>query len=101
VPELWTLGVMPLFITNSSRRLFVVLFFVFETLLISSAVALMRLDLHHEQIWGDAAAITFWFSFVGLFVVSFLLRRVARHLSMIGWFTLFLGFFSMILLPVT
>ena len=65
----------------------------------ASVVILTRIDFRETLAWGEAAGITFWFSFVGLFVTCFLLRRTARHLAIIGWVTLFAGFCFASLLP--
>jgi hypothetical protein len=87
------LGIMATPITNRHRGLFRVLFFIFEALwLVSNAILLTVRP--HPWFWDDSeasrtlAAITFMFSFVGLFVVCFLLRQTDPRLANIGWVTL-------------
>ena len=87
-------------VTNRHRGLVSVLFFIFEALFVASVVTLTRIDVCEMAVWSEAAGVTFWFSFVGLFVVSFLLRQAARHLAVIGWITLFIGFWFAAFLPV-
>jgi hypothetical protein len=86
--------------TDSHRALLYVLFCLFETLLIASVVLIaFFLDSHRDSLVNEAAGITFWFSFVGLFTTCFFLRRVARRLAVIGWLTLFIGFWGLALVP--
>ncbi len=69
-----------------------VLFFIFEALFVASVVVQTRMDFQARLALSDAAGISFGFSFVGLFVVSYLMRRSSRYLTIIGWVTLFAGF---------
>ena len=98
--QLFSIGVMATSITNRHRGLLSVLFFIFEALFVASVVTFTRIDIREAAVWSEAAGVTFWFSFVGLLIVSFLLRRAARHLAVIGWITLFVGFWFAALLPV-
>jgi hypothetical protein len=86
-------------ITNRHRGLLSVLFFIFEALFVASVVILTRIDIREMTVWTEADGVAFWFSFVGLLVVSFLLRRTARHLAVIGWITLVVGFLFAAFLP--
>jgi hypothetical protein len=85
---------------DSHRELFYVLFWLFEALLIASALLLLLIDPRRGLPVSDAAGLTFWFAFAGLFTISFLFRRVARRLAIIGWWTLFIGFWSPMALPI-
>ncbi len=87
-------------ITDSHRPLLYVLFCLFEMLLIASVVVLACTDPRRGLPVTDAAGLTFWFAFVGLFVVCFILRRSVRRLAVIGWLTLFVGFWFLALMPV-
>ena|SRR5437879_6260083 len=86
--------------TDSHRTLLYVLFFLFETLLVASVVVLFCTDPRRRSGVDDAAGLTFWFAFVGLFIVCFILRRACRRLTVIGWLSLFAGFWSLALFPV-
>lgn len=87
-------------ITESHRTLLYVLFCLFESLLVASVLVLaFTEDRHRVSPWSDAAGLTFWFSFVGLFTVCFILRRAVRRLAVIGWLTLFAGFWFLALMP--
>ena len=88
--QLSTLGVMRTLFTDRHRDLFLVLFWIFEVLFVASSVTLICKDwrFQHQAFWFVVANITFIFSFVGLLVASFLLRRSARYLANIGWLTL-------------
>ncbi len=97
---IWTLGIMSTSIADSHRGLLHVLFCLFETLLITSVVVLFCTDPRRGSGIDDAAGLTFWFAFIGLFTVSFILRRVARRLAVLGWLSLFGGFWSLAMLPV-
>jgi hypothetical protein len=84
---------------TSHRSLLSVLFYVFETLFAASAGAMFFVDWREGGAWEEAVGAAYLFSFVGLFVVSFRLRRVSRRLANVGWLTLFIGFWSMVLVP--
>lgn len=79
-------------VANLHRGWLGVLFFIFEVLFVTSVVILTRIDFQERLALSDAAGISFWFSFVGLFIVSYLMRRSSRYLTIIGWVTLFAGF---------
>jgi len=87
-------------VTDSHRTLLYVLFALFEVLFVASVIVLACIDPRRGLPVSDAAGLTFWFTFVGLFIVSFILRRVARKLAVIGWLTLFGGFWGLALMPV-
>jgi len=91
-------------ITNRHKDLFRVLFFIFEALwLVSNAILLTVRP--HPWFWDESeasrtlAAITFMFSFVGLFVVCLLVRQTYPRLANIGWMTLLVIFFMSLFMP--
>lgn len=92
-------AVMQNLLTNSFRHLLIILFFVFETLFVASVIGAFctksSADLSISLVFGFA----FWFSLLGQLVVCFLLRRRARPLAIVGWITLFAGFWSLVLFP--
>ena len=69
-----------------------VLFFSFELLLVVSFAMIFVIDPRGSPVWSDAAGFTYWYAFVGLLIVSLMLRRSARHLANIAWLTLFFSF---------
>lgn len=86
--------------TESHRHLLLILFWVFESLLTGAVVTLFCvMDPHRISPLEEAAGLTFWFAFVGLFIVSFVLRNVCRRLANLGWISLFVGFWSLALFP--
>ena len=87
-------------IAASHRALVYVLFYLFEMLLIASVVVLIATDPRAGLAITYTAGTTFWFAFVGLFTLSLILRKAARRLAVIGWVTLFIGFWSTVLFPV-
>jgi hypothetical protein len=93
------LDIMRTTFAGSRRALLYVLFWLFETLLIASAVVLALTDSRRDSSVSDAAGLTFWFAFVGLFTVSYSLRHVARRLAIIGWLSLFVTFWGVVALP--
>lgn len=78
---------------RKSDRVARLLFYVFEASFVGSVIALdMVLHRSRRPEEGAAAiamAATFWASAIGLLVVCFLLRRRARPLAVLGWWTLF------------
>src|SRR3954466_15779498 len=68
---------------DSHRSLLWVLWFLFESLLIAAVVTAFWMDNHRRSSLDDAAGLTFWFALIGLFTVSFILRRVCRYLAII------------------
>jgi hypothetical protein len=82
-----------------NRALLFVLFWLFELLLCTSVVVLRFTDPRKIMPSSDTAGVTFWFAFLGLFVVTFILRKTADKLAVIGWLSLFVGFWSLALLP--
>jgi hypothetical protein len=99
--QIWVLGVMKKITAESYRHLLIVLFFLFEALLVPSCIALCIIDAHKNRLMGGAFGIIYFFSFVGQLIVCFLLRRIARPFAIVGWFTLFAAFWIPCLLPVT
>ena len=91
------LDIMRTSTTDSHRALLYVLFGLFETLLIAFVILLACIDPRRGLPASDAAGLTFWLAFVGLFTVCFILRRAARRLAVIGWLTLFAGFWYLAL----
>ena len=86
--------------TESRRQLLYVLFWLFESLLVVTVVIGLSIDRRKSPDLAEAAGLTFWFVFLGLFTVSFVLRRACRRLAILGWVSLFAGFWSLALLPV-
>jgi len=76
-----------------------VLFSLFEALLVTSVVALYCTDPRGNPVLDDAAGLTFWFAFFGLLTVTFILRKTARRLAVVGWLSLFGGFWSLAMHP--
>jgi FtsH-binding integral membrane protein len=74
---------------ESYRHMLVVLFWLFETMLVASVVTLLCFDRRWNPQISSAGAVIWIFSFVGQLIVCFLLRRIARPLAIVGWFTLF------------
>jgi hypothetical protein len=91
---------MRAFLTDSYRGSLHVLFYLFEALLIASIIVLACVDPRGNLPASDAAGVAFLVSFVGLFAVCFFLRRNAHRLAIIGWLTLFVGFWYLIFTPV-
>lgn len=84
---------------NSHRHLWIVLFWLFEALLVATVGAWICLDPRRHPVIDTATGITFLYSFVGLFIACFLLRRIARDLALTGWITLVAAFFVPLLFP--
>jgi len=72
---------------------------MFEALLLVSAVMLWSVDARRMSGLDEAAGITFWFSFLGLSIVSWLLRRASPRLAVVGFITVLAGFVACALLP--
>jgi hypothetical protein len=89
----------PAFI-ESRRHLFYILFFLFESLFLAAVTVGFCVDPRKSPGIGEAAGLTFWFAFIGLFTISLILRRACRRLAVIGWISLFIGFWSMAMLPI-
>jgi hypothetical protein len=85
---------------NSRHGMFIILYCIFEVLFIASVIVLIDENFTWTVGWNDVGRITFWFSFIGLFVVSLLLRRSARYLAIIGWISLFAGYLFATFLPL-
>ncbi len=94
------LNIMRPHLTDSHRQLLYVLFWLFEFLLIASALVLVLTDPRQNPPASEVAGLTFWFAFVGLFTVSFILRRAARRFAVIGWVSLFVGFWGLAAIPI-
>ena len=84
---------------ESHRSLFYALFAMFEVLLLTSVVMLWSVDPRRLSGLDDAAGVTFWFSILGLSIVSWLLRRAAPRLARVGLITVLAGFIACSLLP--
>lgn len=80
---------MQIFGDNPLRRVLITLFYLFEVLLVASAIVACFTDPREIGSVNDAAGIAFGFSFVGLFIVCLFLIRIDRGLARRGWFTLF------------
>jgi len=80
---------MKKFTAESYRHLLIVLFFLFETLLVASVVTIICFDLRRNPLISAAFGVVFLFSFVGQFVVSFLSIQTVPRLATIGWLSLF------------
>lgn len=78
---------------RKSDRVARFLFYLFEASFVGSVVALdlvvRRSGRTAEGAGAIAMAAAFWASAIGLLTVSFLLRRSARPLAILGWWTLF------------
>ena len=86
--------------TESYRQLLYVLFWLFETLLVAVVVIVFCIDPRKSPGVAEAAGLTYWFAFLGLFAASFIVRRTCRRLAVIGWISLLVWFWSMALWPV-
>lgn len=85
---------------ESHRHLLFVLFWLFQTLLFASFVVPFAVDrLPGPSVIEAAAAVTCLFSVVGLLIVCFLLRRMARPLATIGWLSLLISILAGLCLP--
>ena len=84
---------------DSHRSLFYALFAIFEALLLVSAGVLWSVDPRRMSGMDDAAGFTFWSSFLGLSIVSWLLRRAAPRLALVGLITALASFVACALLP--
>jgi hypothetical protein len=94
------LGVMRILFTDRHRNILVVLFWVFEGLLVASeAVNFCTDSPFHPEAINVAAQITCMFSLVCLFVTSFLLRRSTRYLANFGWLTITMTIFLAMAFP--
>jgi len=85
---------------ESHRTLLCVLFGLFESLFLASVVILECLDLRKRPLIEDATGFAFWLAFIGLLIVCFILRRASRRVAVIGWLSLFVGFWFFALMPV-
>jgi hypothetical protein len=83
---------MKKFTAEAHRHLLIVLFFLFEALLVPSCIRLFFVDPNQNRLIDDEAGVIYLFSFFGQLVVCFLLRRIARPFAIVGWFTLFGAF---------
>jgi apolipoprotein N-acyltransferase len=92
-------GIMNRITIDSHRSLFYALFAVFELVLLVSVAALWCIDPRRMSGLDDAVGITFWFSFFGLSVVCWLLRRVAPRMARVGLVILVGSFIAGSLLP--
>ena len=90
---------MSLIATETHRSLLIVLFGIFETLFVGAVVVHWSVDPRRLPVLDEAAGITFWFSLLGLSIVSWLVRRSAPRLAAIGLATVLAGFVACSLLP--
>lgn len=79
--------------TDQHRDALIVCFWILEALFVASGVMMLCCyptfhGAFHPQAIAEEAQIAWMVSFLGLFVFSFLLRRVARRIANVGWFTL-------------
>jgi len=84
---------------DTHRSLFFVIFGVFEALLLGAVVVHWSVDPRGLSGLDDAAGVTFWFSFLGLSIVSWLLRRGAPRLAVVGFATVLTCFVVCSFLP--
>src|SRR5689334_12561215 len=84
---------------ESHRGLLYVRYCMYEALVVATVTALVCKGYHHRSPFDDVVGWTFWFAFVGLLAVSLILRREARRLAVLGYISLFLGFWSSALFP--
>lgn len=68
-------GIMSRVTTEPHRSLYFVLFGIFELLLLVSVVVIWNVDPRRMTGLDDVAGITFGFSFLGISLISWLLRR--------------------------
>jgi hypothetical protein len=82
---------MKKFTAESHRHLLIVLFYLFEAILLASLVTASYSGPRTGANLGiiNGTNIAYWYSFVGQLIVCSLLRRTARRLAVIGWITLF------------
>jgi hypothetical protein len=86
--------------TERHREMLCVLFFLFESLLIVSWVIGFSTDRRNAPVVSEGAGVTFLFSLVGLLAVSLIIRRAWPRLALVGWISVFVGFWSAALSPV-
>ena len=85
---------------DTHRRLFFVIFGIFEALLLGAVVVHWSVDPRGLSGLDDAAGVAFWFSFLALSIVSWLLRRTAPRLAVVGFATVLTCFAVCSFLPV-
>ena len=95
-----SLGIMRASVTCLRSLLAGVTFFTFETLYVGS-LALMLAGSDHGHLMSGKIPVLglFWSSFVGLFVMTVLLRRKTFPFASIGWPTLLVGFLLGLITP--
>jgi hypothetical protein len=92
---------MKLVAIQSHRGLFYALFGLFEVLLWASAVMLKQVDPRRPSGLDNAVAVALLFSFFGLLIICWLLRRAAPRLAAVGLITALAGFAFGVFLPAT
>jgi hypothetical protein len=78
------LGVMKKYTAESNRHLPIVLFYVFEVLLVASAVISFYIDPRKSRVLSAASVTVFLYSFPSQLHICFLLSRVARQHAVIS-----------------
>ena len=84
---------------KSHRDLFCVLFAILETLLFGSLALFWSVNPRAFPALSEAAGVAFWFSFAGLSLVCWLIRRLLPRLARVGLATLVLAILAGSLLP--
>jgi hypothetical protein len=80
-------------VTSSRCILAGVIFFTFEVFYVASLVLLLTHSNYLQLVsWKFSVQGLFWISFVGLLVMTFLLRKRSFPFASIGWPTLLVGF---------
>lgn len=85
-------------VIESHRGLFYALFGMFEVLLLTAGVVLWSGNPRLMSGLDDAAGVIFWFAFLGLSIVSWLLRCAAPRVAKIGLITILVSFIACSLL---
>jgi hypothetical protein len=93
---------MQKFAINTHSTLFRVLFAIFEIVFVTSLLLMVTFDDGRKiSAVADLAGVGFYFGFVGLVIVSLLLRRVAPRVSALGLVTAISGIaVAMLLLTI-
>jgi hypothetical protein len=85
---------------ENHRTLLCVLFWLFESLVVAAVITLLSTPSHPRSPVHEVMGFAFWVGFLGLLILSLLLRRAARRLAVLGYITLFVGFWSLAFSPV-
>ncbi len=84
---------------NSRDSLLYTLFAVFELFVVTAGIALWSVDPRRVSGLDDGVGIAFWVSWVGLAVVSWLLRRAAPRVGFLGLMTVLGSLVTCAVLP--